>query len=289
MANVYQMVTDRIIEQMKQGIIPWHKPWTGPAVKDGGAINYVSRRPYSVLNQFLLGKPGEWLTWKQIEECGGSVKKGAKARFVVFYTQLEIKETKMTENGEEKEEKKRIPLLRYYNVFHLSDVEGITTKIVPGEKVEVEPIEAADAVIKDYLSRQPHLRFITTQSNRAYYSPSEDKVVVPEISQFPVREEYYSTSFHELTHSTIPEDRCNRKAENANAFFGNHEYSREELVAEIGSAMLCNRVGIDSVKVFKNSVAYIQNWLEVLKNDPKMIVWAAGRAEAAAKFILNEN
>lgn len=288
MANVYQMVTDRIVEQMKQGIIPWQKPWSGVSAQDGGAINYVSRRPYYLLNQLLLGKPGEWLTWKQIEECGGSVRKGAKARFVVFYTQLEIKEKEMTDAGEEKERTKKIPLLRYYNVFHLSDVDGLKSKIVPGETFNAEPIEEAEKVIAGYLSRESGLTFKPTKGDRAYYSPAQDTVVVPLLSQYKVREEYYSTTFHELTHSTIPEGRCNRKAENAHAFFGNSDYSREELVAEIGSAMLCNRVGIECSKAFRNSVAYIQNWLQALNNDPKMIVWAAGRAETAAKFILNE-
>ena len=106
--------------------------------------------------------------------------------------------------------------------------------------------------------------------------------------QYDIPAEYYSTTFHELTHSTIPASRCDRVRENANAFFGNADYSREELVAEIGSAMLCNRTGIDVDKAFRNSVAYIHCWLKSLKDDPKMIVWAAGRAEKAAKFILNE-
>lgn len=289
MANVYQMVTDRITAQLEQGDIPWRKPWTGASVDNGGAINYVSRRPYSLINQLVLGKPGEYLTWKQIEELGGKVKKGAKAGMVVFFKTLTVQDKTFInpENGEP--ETRTIPLLRYYNVFHLDDIDGIETKIVPGQAPEVEPIEAAEKVIADYLSRQPKLKFQNDKpSNRAYYSPALDTVVVPMLSQYRIPAEYYSTAFHELTHSTIPADRCDRVSENANAFFGNTEYSREELVAEIGSAMLCNRVGIEAKKAFRNSVAYIQGWLKALKNDNKMIVWAASRAEKAAKFILNE-
>lgn len=288
MANVYQMVTDRIIEQLNQGIIPWKQPWTVTAFGEAGAINYVSRRPYSLLNQFLLGKPGEWLTFTQIKALKGSIKKGAKSRFVVFYTQYKFTETQVTESGETVEKEKTIPLLRYYNVFHLSDVEGLQTKIGPGDVREHEPIEEAERVISEYLARESGLTFKPKKGDRAYYSPAQDMVVVPLLSQYKVKEEYYSTTFHELTHSTMTEGRCNRKAENENAFFGNEDYSREELVAEIGSAMLCNRVGIECKKAFKNSVAYIQSWLKALKNDQKMIVWAAGRAEKAAKFILNE-
>lgn len=293
MANVYQMVTDRITAQLEQGSIPWRKPWTGASVDCGGSINYVSRRPYSLINQLVLGRPGEWLTWKQVEDLGGKVKKGAKAGMVVFYKKLVLKDERPSgaQDAGEEESERTVPLLRYYNVFHLDDIEGIETRIVPGEAnaPSVEPVEAAEKVIAGYLSRQPKLRFQNDKpSNRAYYSPSQDMVVVPMLSQYDIPAEYYSTTFHELTHSTIPASRCDRVRENANAFFGNADYSREELVAEIGSAMLCNRTGIDVDKAFRNSVAYIQGWLKSLKDDPKMIVWAAGRAEKAAKFILNE-
>lgn len=294
MANVYEMVTERITAQLQQGNIPWRKPWTGTCAEDDGAINYVSRHPYSLINQMLLGRPGEYLTWKQVEDLGGQVKKGAKAGMVVFFTKLRIKDDKPAQPGtvkdpDKEDEEKTIPLLRYYHVFHLDDCEGIKSKIVPGAAPKVQPIEAAEKAIADYLSRQPKLRFQNDKpSNRAYYSLTRDEVVLPMLTQYDEPAEYYSTTFHELTHSTIPASRCDRKAENAQAFFGNTEYSREELVAEIGSAMLCNRVGIEVERAFRNSVAYIQGWLKALNNDPKMVVWAAARAEKAAKFILNE-
>ena len=287
MENVYQMVTDRIVAQMEKGIIPWQKPWTASCSAEDAAINYVTRRPYSFVNQMLLGRPGEWLSWKQVGELGGKVRKGAKAGMVVFYKRIVVKDKKVVD-GKEQEVEKVIPLLKYYNVFHLEDVEGIDTKIIPGQKFVNEGIEEADAVISAYVEREG-LKFENEEdSDRAYYSPSEDKVVVPNINQYKVVEEYYSTTFHELTHSTLKESRCNRETENAHAFFGNQDYSREELVAEIGSAMLCNRLGIESAKAFRNSVGYIQGWLKELRNDNHMIVWAAGRAEKAAKFILAE-
>ena len=293
MENVYQMVTDRIVAQLKEGIIPWQKPWTVSGSAEDVAISFVTRRPYSFVNQMLLGRPGEWLTWKQIGELGGKVRKGAKAGIVVFYKQLVIKDPTRKvkdEDGNEVDATKRIPLLKYYNVFHLSDVEGIDSKIVKGEKPStLEPVEEAEEVITAYVSREDGLTFVCDkESDRAYYSPGEDKVVVPQISQYAIVEEYYSTTFHELTHSTLKESRCNRVAENAHAFFGNEDYSREELVAEMGSAMLCNRLGLDAKKAFRNSVAYIQGWLKELQNDDHMIVWAASRAEKAAKYILNE-
>lgn len=292
--NVYQIVTNKIVEQLEKGVIPWHRPWAGLGVADGGAINYVTRKPYSLLNQMLLGREGEYLTFKQVKERGGSVKKGAKGNIVVFYT-TSIKKVKREkkEDGTEEVvnvyEDKVIPILKYYNVFHISDCEGIKSKInttIPNEAFK--PLEQAENVVNGYVSRSG-LKFQNNEpSNRAYYSPSSDVVVVPMPSQFFISEEYYSTTFHELTHSTMKKDRCNREVVGKLAPFGSEDYSREELVAEIGAAMLCNRVGIDCDKAFKNTIAYVQSWLRALKNDNKMIVWASSRAEKAAKFILNE-
>ena len=288
MANVYQMVTDRIIEQMGKGVIPWRRPWVG-----GGelAISYTSRKAYSMLNQFLLGKPGEWLTWNQIQELKGKVRKGAKSRFVVFYHWVAEKD----EQGNpvldpDSGEQKQYPILKWYKVFHIDDTEGIESKtVLVTPNPDISPVERAEGIINGYLAREEGLRFINDRmSGKAYYSPSLDEVVVPMLSQYEVPEEYYSTAFHELTHSTMHESRCNRKSENKTASFGDEDYSREELVAEIGSAMLCNRAGLDSERAFKNSVAYLQSWLEALKNDNRMIVWAAGKAEKAARYILNE-
>lgn len=280
--NVYQMVTDRVIEQMQQGIIPWHRPWTGAA---DGAMNYVTRRPYSLLNQLLLGRDGEWLTWKQIQDCGGKLKKGAKAGMVVYYGKFVAKEEKADGTVEEKE----IPVLKYYNVFHLSDCTGIESKIENDVHTTTRPIDAAEDIINGYLSSEDAPRFHNDQpSNRAYYAPSTDTVVVPMISQYKIAEEYYSTTFHELTHSTMKESRCNRRAENERAALGSENYSREELVAELGAAMLCTVSGLDNDKAFKNSVAYLQGWLKALKNDNKMMVWAASRAEKAARYIMGE-
>lgn len=303
--NVYQIVTEKIVEQMEKGLIPWHKPWVfADHAEDIDlrtvAINYVTRRPYSMLNQMLLGfRAGEWMSYKQAKELGGSIKKGAESGLVVFWTQMSYVEkpkegeqpTTEDNTGEETQGKVRtIPVLKYYRVYHLDDIEGIESKYGTDEekpKVQtVDPIEAAEDLMWQYVLREEKLTFVCDKpSNKAYYRPSTDTVVVPQISQFKQVEEFYSTAFHELTHSTLPVYRCNRKAENDNAYFGNEDYSREELVAEMGSAMLCHIAGLNCERVFNNTVAYLQSWLRALKNDPKMIVWASTRAEKAAKYI----
>lgn len=286
--NVYQMVTDRIIEQMGKGEIPWQKPWNFAGTGKDLAISYTTRRPYSILNQWLLGDPGEYLTFNQIKERKGRIRTGEKSKIVVFYTKASYKE-KDPETGEEI--LKSYPLLKYYNVWHIKQTEGIESKIKdePQDVKTLDPINEAENAILAYLMRETSLKFFNDKpSDRAYYSPTEDKVVVPMLGQYKIASEYYSTTFHELVHSTMKESRCNRAGENARSFFGNHEYSREELVAEMGAAMLCSNCGIDNEKTFKNSVAYLQGWMKSLANDPKMIVWAAGRAEKAARYILGE-
>lgn len=288
--DIYQAVTDRIVAMMEQGEIPWKKPWTGAM---DGAISYSSRRPYSLLNQLLLGEAGEYITWTDIVKAGGALKKGAKAKMVVFWKQVVVQshdkegKPKVDENG--KPVTHIIPMLRYYNVYAVKDCEGIKPHFNDVDKLpEVTPMRKGEMVIAAYLEREKTLVFETRKSNEAYYQPSADKVVVPLISQFfPAVEEYYSTAFHELTHSTLKKSRCDREAENAGvSFFGTTDYSREELVAELGAAMLMGHCKIETPASEKNSAAYLQSWLKVLKNDKKMIVAAASRAEAAARYIL---
>lgn len=278
-ANVYDMVTDRIIAELEKGQIPWQKPWTGVR---SGAYNRITKRPYSLLNQMLLKHTGEYATFKQWQDLGGHVKKGEKSEIVVFWKIFESKETN-PDTGEI--EIKKVPLLRYYNVFHLSQVDGVEPLAPEQLNNEVEPIEAGDKIITDYINRE-HLNFIECKSNKAYYSPSNDTVVVPLKEQYNLINEYYSTTFHELTHSTGHKDRLNRLQSGAVASFGSENYSKEELVAEIGSATLMSIAGIETPKTFRNSTAYIQNWLQVLRNDNKFIVSASSKAEKAVNYIL---
>lgn len=292
--DVYQMVTDRVMAQLEQGIIPWQKPWKNIAngCEDDLAISYSSRKPYSFLNQMLLGRNGEWLTFKQVKEMKGSIKKGAKAGMVVFYKRIVVKEKVQDAEGNETEKSSVIPMLKYFNVYHIDDCTGIDTKIQPKpaeaeDEVTIEPIEAAEKVINGYLSREKSLKLHNDRpSSRAFYSPMFDEVTVPMMKQYDVKDEYYSTLFHELVHSTMTPERMNR-AEGMNNHFASQKYSREELVAELGAAMLCAATGIKNDGAFRNSVAYIQGWMKELKDDKKAIVWAASRSEKAARFIYN--
>ncbi len=280
MKSVYEMVTDRIIEQLENGIIPWKKPWSGTI---NGAYNRISNKPYSLLNQMLLSYSGEYATFKQWVNLGGHIKKGAKSEIVVFWKIQQIEETQ--EDGAK--EIKTIPLLKYYNVFHISQVEGVEPKNIL-KSIEIKPIEEAENIKNIYRDRE-HINIIETVSNEAYYNPSQDYIQVPCKEQYKNIEEFYSTLFHEIVHSTGHKTRLNRLNTDSLAMFGNETYSKEELVAEMGSAMLLNMLNIETSKTFKNSTAYIQSWLKVLKNDSRFIVSASSKAEKAVKYILGEN
>lgn len=286
--DVYEEVTNRIIKQLESGVIPWHRPWKvcGAAIRGSEdlskvAFNRISKTAYSALNQMLLSKPGEYASFKQWNDVGGRVRKGAKAEIVVFWKWLEVK--KDDELGERFE---KIPLLRYYQVFHIDDVEGVEPLALDQieEPTEFDPVEEAERLITAYSDRERVP--IGYGGNRAYYSPALDRIQLPERFQFGKKSgEFYSTAFHEITHSTGAKHRLDRLDQTA--FFGSHEYSKEELVAEIGAAGMLNLLGIETAQTFTNSAAYIQSWLKALKDDKKMIVSASGKAEKAIRYILN--
>lgn len=278
--NIYQMVTDRIISELEQGVIPWEKPWTG---KGDGAWNRVTGKPYSFLNQMLLGKPGEYLTFKQCTEAGGKVRKGEKSSICVFWKQVPVEEEK---DGVKKT--KLIPMFRYYNVFHIDQCEGITQKHHLNEDGDIsetfDPIEQAEEVLSEYLTREG-IKFENVEGDKACYRPSHDDIILPLRNQFQTAEEYYSTAYHEATHSTGHSSRLNRLK---STHFASGEYSKEELVAEMGSAMSLNRLGIDTDHSTRNSAAYIKGWLENIKGDNKLVVSAASKAEKAVQMIFGD-
>lgn len=185
----------------------------------------------------------------------------------------------------EKKLKKSIPLLKYINVFHISQIDGVEP-LNKGELKPHEPIEEAERIKVEYAKRE-NILIQERVTNEAFYSPIKDYIQVPCKEQYKDIMEFYSTLFHEMIHSTGHRNRLGRLDSNVQlASFGSEDYSKEELVAEIGSAFLMNHIGIETIRTFKNSTAYIQSWLRVLKNDNKFIVSAAGKAEKAMKYIL---
>lgn len=270
--KVYEIVTEKIINKLEQGVIPWRQPWSSI----GMAISWKTQKPYRGINAFLL-EPGEYITFKQAQEAGGCIKKGSKGQVVVFWKLLE-KENAETGVIEQ------IPLLRYYKVFNIkTQCEGIGSKQKDREEFNHDFIESAEQILRLYKD----VPKIKEAPGRAYYRPSSDMVSIPPLSDYKVPEEYYSTLFHELVHSTGHKKRLNRPGVAKVQTFGNEDYSKEELVAEFGAAMLCGMAKIDN-DTLPNSVAYIQSWLRKLKKDNKLVVHAAAQAQKAADYIQGE-
>ena len=275
--NVYEIVTERILAELEKGKIPWEKPWIGGI---DCPIKHTTGEPYSIINQILLGEPGEYLTLNQCNKEGGRIKKGAKAKLVVFW--------KILEKEDEKSKIQKIPVLRYYNVFHINDCEGIKPKFEREQYPNgATKAQNAENIVSEYSSRT-NLEISHANQLQAYYMPRKHLVNIPDMDRFKNTEGYYSTLFHELVHSTGNKNLLHRFPDDAKqAAFGSDSYSREELVAEIGANMLLHSMGMDTDKSNRNSVAYIQSWLRALKNDKRLIVSAAGHAEKAVKLILN--
>ena len=305
--QVAEKICARILDLIeKNGALPWVKPWNrkNNVIRVVDGYTEITRQPsawnragvqYKGVNTYL--PRGEFITFAQCQKEGGKVKKGATGWPVVYWNFIEKETT--TEAGETKKEK--IPVLKYYTVFRIEDCEGIKQKHFPEPEtvrianVHYEPIvndvqenAAAEQVIANYLTRAAGLTIEReTGSHQAYYQPGLDYISVPAICQFSASEEFYSTLFHEIAHSTGHESRLNRFTGKAkNAAFGSEEYSKEELVAEMTAASVLNSLGMESANTFRNSAAYIKSWAKHIKENPLTYVSAANKAQAAFDLII---
>jgi antirestriction protein ArdC len=277
MPNVYEIVTEQVIKELENGTAPWRKPWRAEI-----PVNLISGKEYRGINPFLLGSQGYgsryWVTFNQAKKLGGHIRKGEKSSIVTFWN---IGEEKIIHNAETGKDRKSKPiLLRYYAVFNVEQTEGIADKLGLGNAgPRVPNIEACDAIVSG-MPNAPAME----QSDKAWYRPSTDSVGMPARSLFNSSEEYYSTLFHELAHSTGHSSRVGRDGIEDIAAFGSESYSKEELIAEMGAAMLCGVTGISPATI-PNSAAYLQSWINRLKGDSKLLVSAASQAQKAADYI----
>jgi antirestriction protein ArdC len=277
--DVYQMVTDRIIELLEAGTIPWQKPWS----ETGIPMNAISKRAYRGINLWLLlslnYERNLFLTWDQLKKIGGSVNQGQHGHIVVFWKQVK----KVPEELDDKGKPKTTPMLRYYKVFNVEQCRDIPNELIPELlKDEVDPILECEAVI----NTMPDSPLLIFKGKKAYYEILKDQVVLPQLKSFKTPESYYSTLFHELVHSTGAEKRLGRKSIVEMAEFGSEPYSMEELIAELGASYLNSFTGILN-KQIENSAAYISSWLLKFKSDKRFIIAASGQAQRAVDLILN--
>lgn len=275
-ATSYQVITDRILALLEHGTVPWQQPWQSNI---GVPRNLFSQRPYNGINVWLLSamryQSPFWATFNQVKTAGGNVRKGERGVPVVFWKVYE------TEDPDTGDHDKRF-VLRYYTVFNAAQLEGVAVPTVEVTPRDCTPIEMCEKLV----GTMPNRPAIFHGHQQAFYRPAADTLHMPVPSCFQSPEAYYATLLHELTHSTGHTSRLNRKTLTDLCLFGSPEYSKEELVAEMGAAYLCGVCGIDNITI-DNSAAYIQSWMQVLRNDPKMLVHAAAQAQKAADYIQN--
>ena len=280
--DVYAIVNQKIIDQLEKGTVPWLQPWTDAGLPK----NLVSGKSYRGINIMLLGCMGypenKFLTFKQLNEMGAKVKKGEHGHMVVFWNVVE-KEQNIIQSTEQQNSSNKKTVLRYYIVFNIAQCENIPEKYLTAkEDRETKEIPTCECVVKN----MPQCPEIKHKEQQAYYQPKLDFVNMPKKKSFNSDNAYYSTLFHELVHSTGHEKRLNRQSLVANVKFGSETYSLEELVAEIGTCYLQSLTGITSQ--FEQSSAYIQGWLQRLKNDKRFIFIASNQAQKAIDYILNQ-
>src|ERR1700723_707226 len=276
MPTVPEIITQSVLKQLERGVAPWRKPWSSSIPR-----NLISKKPYRGLNVFLLATQGwgppYWVTINQAKQLGASVRQGEKSTLVSFWKFTEY----ARENGKTGElENKTSVLLRYYRVFNIEQCEGLKA-LYGDDRKPVNPIEQCESIT----NRMPNGPRIE-QHSQAFYRPSADMVGIPSLGCFDSPEAYYSTLFHELAHSTGHTSRLNRFEENSTDHqFGSESYSKKELIAEMGAAMLAGIAGI-SHATLGNSASYLQTWINRLKSDSRLIISAASHAQKATDYIL---
>lgn len=259
--SIAQSITDNVIKALESGVPPWVKPWHSSGID--APYNPVSKRYYNGINFIQLsmmpGSTHNWVTYKQAQSVGAQVRKGSKGVPVIYFSPLEVQDQVTNET-------KKIPMLKTYTVFNADQVDGLELP-APAERNMNEVIQSCEEFIKAQRAR------IQFGGNRAFYVPSMDYIQLPELDQFKSSADYYATALHELSHWTGHESRLDRKISNK---FGNEAYAFEELVAELGSAMLCAHNKIDGQL---QHASYIADWLKVLNDDPKNILKAGALAQ----------
>lgn len=276
--NTYEVITQRVIEAIeKNGAMPWQRPWQLRVGSGAFPMNLATGRQYKGINTFLLSMMGFtsqfWITYKQAKTLGGTVRKGEKGVPIVFWAILEKKNSKTGEL-------EKIPFIKHSTVFNFEQCENLVAPAVDQSTLEINPIDSCEEIVTGFHNKPT----ITHKEQQAYYLLSSDLVNMPKRDTFESAEEYYSTLFHELVHSTAHPSRLNRKLSKGLSFFESESYSKEELIAEMGSSFLCAMAGIES-KTLDNSVAYLQGWVSALREKPKMLIEAASAAQKASDHI----
>tara|TARA_R100000808_G_scaffold1300_1_gene6053 strand:+ start:193 stop:1122 length:930 start_codon:yes stop_codon:yes gene_type:complete len=291
--NAYEKVTNQVIKMIEKGIAPWRKTWKSS--KFDVPTSMASGKPYQGYNYLWLSvakadsgyTSNVWGTWRAIKKNGGVIEWedfAAERQTVTYWNWIEVE--KKDRNGVKRKE--TVPFIQSSDVVNLDCVtfpDGMPDKWETTDEEEntTPPLEVAEEIVKKYLADNKGLQ-LKHGGDKAFYMPSRDTIQMPKREKFEGNSEYYSTLFHEMGHSTGHKDRLSREGVTGINFFGSHEYSKEELVAEFTACFLCSHIGIEDTR--ENSAAYLKGWVSKLKDNPKMLIQASGKAKKAADYIL---
>lgn len=287
--DVYERVTNRIIADLEQGVRPWMKPWSGEHA--AGRIARPLRAngiPYRGINIIMLWAEAAekgyaapiWMTFKQAQELGAHVRKGERGSLVVYASTLHKTETDEASGAEIERD---IPFMKGYTVFNAQQIDGLPDHYTAPAAKTLDPVQRIERADAFFAGTGADIRH---GGNRAYYSPSEDRIQLPPFETFKDAESYYATLAHEGIHWTNHKSRLDRDL--GRKRWGDEGYAAEELVAELGAAFLCADLDI-TPEVMEDHAAYIGNWLKVLKDDKRAIFTAAAHAQRAADFLHGVN
>lgn len=285
--DVYSRVTSQIVNAIEEGVGSWRMPWHTSGRFAFSPINVTSKKPYRGINTLCLWaaaqakgyERGEWGTYPQWQERGAQVRKGEKATLVVFWKFANASAELQEDGGETTPTVgSRLLFTRGYSVFNAAQVDGYTPREKPDAPV-IERIQQAESFFRNVGADVRH------GGNQAFYAPATDHIQMPPYQAFVENMAYYSTLAHEHTHWTANASRSNRQLGKR---FGDNVYAAEELIAELGAAFVCARLGL-STEPRQDHAQYINSWLRVLKADKRAIFTAASKAQQAADFLIQQS
>lgn len=285
--DINQKVTNLVIEALEAGIAPWNCPMERDGAPAGMPVNAKTGNAYNGINTVTLWmgqqlggySSDRWLTYKQAQELGGQVKKGEKSTPGVFYKTLQKETEEVDSNGDNMVE--HIPMIKGFSLFNLDQIEGLEhlqDENATGPRYEFTPIEAGERLMV--------AGGVTVHEGGpdAFYRPATDEITMPDRKRFADNADFYRVFAHELTHATKHESRCNRKPYKTD--LPNGGYAFEEMVAQMGSAMVSAQIGLPAY--IENDAAYIGTWLQALRNDKRLVFKAAAQAQTATDWIMAE-
>jgi antirestriction protein ArdC len=276
--NIYEIVNDIILGHLEKGVVPWRQTWIGK----GLPRNRLTQHVYRGINRILLNlseyPTNEFVSFKQVKELGGHIRKGERSHMVIFWKWIEpVKDEEVSIE----EDLSRYPYIQYHHVWNIAQCEGIQTLEANTPPAKIEPIQQAEQLVFGVIDKPE----IIWDHREAYYDPRKDVINVPQITSFENANAYYSVLFHELVHSTGHEKRLARKGIIDTIRFGTLEYSFEELIAEMGACYLLSHCGIVPDN-FSNNAAYINGWMRKLKQEKYSFIHASVQAQKALDFLL---